>query len=343
MIDRQHPNSSARTSPRYALHPESNNKRTFWISAPVNETFIVSVAIKHQDTVVLIVSHILNKAVAGLFDDLRNDCTPRFDVRYLCDNSRGKFNKFRLDSRYTLFTINDLANLDYPGKRQLGYSETPKKRAGYHKDRNFTMGNTELALLWFYRNNPDFRHYWLIEYDVRFSGSWQSLFSHFASSRADLLATSLAGHQESPGWTRWKSMRLADKAIEQRDFVRGFFPIFRISNAALRQLDIDYRSGVSGHYECLMPTILHHAGYVLEDIGGDGSFVRDENINRFYLNNRTSNSLAPGTFIFRPGFDQPGDRPNTLWHPVKYRPLWRRIAGRIWRKLRGLSASIASR
>ena len=287
------------------------------------------------NTVVLVLSHVIDPGIARLFRKIWDDCHGRFSVRYLCDNTRGKFGRFTSDPRYTLFTVDRLMALGYPGKQRLHYSEPEGKRGGYHKARNFVMGNAELALLAFYRDNPGFDFYWLVEYDVRYTGSWRVFFSHFGSSQTDLLGTSLMKRVDCPDWSWWKSLNIGEREIGPDGYLRGFFPIYRLSNRALRQLDSDYRTGVSGHYECLIPTLLHHAGLSIEDIGGDGSFVRPENINRFYQNNRASHSLAPGTFVFMPGLDRPGKQPDTLWHPVKYRPLWRILASRIKKNLLG--------
>lgn len=277
----------------------------------------------------------VDRGIARLYDRLWSDCHDRFHVRYLCDNTRGNFGRFTNDPRYTLFTVDRLMELGYPGKQRLRYLRPAEERAPYHKLRNFVMGNTELTALAFYHDNPGFDFYWIVEYDVRYTGSWRAFFSHFESSNADLLGTSLMKRDECPDWTWWKSLHLGDRAIEQDGLIRGFFPIYRLSNRALRQLDAEYRTGVGGHYECLVPTLLNHAGCSIEDIGGDGDFVKRENINRFYLNNRANHSLAPGTFVFIPPLHRPGKRPDTLWHPVKYRPLWRILASKIGRKIRG--------
>lgn len=287
----------------------------------------------YNNTAILLVSHIYNRGVAQLFGEIWEECHESFSVYFLCDNTRGIFNSLLNDPRYEPFSIQDLVSLGYPEKSDIHYQGSKRKLNNHHKERNFVLGNTELALLWFYNQHPDYEYYWIVEYDVRYSGSWRGFFSQFGTSHADLLATSLTRHEECPGWPRWKSMNFRSTYIPEADYIRGFFPIFRASSAALRRLDQDYRTGASGHYECLMPTLLFNAGFSLEDIGGDGHFVRRENINKFYRSNRVGNSLAPGTMVYRPVFDRPGAERDTLWHPVKYRPAWRRILSFIKRKI----------
>ena len=61
-----------------------------------------------------------------------------------------------------------------------------------------------------------------------------------------------------------------------------------------------------GHHEVLLPTLLYNEGFLLEDFGGEGTFVRPENKAKFY--DDTSMRIAPVL---------PDDRKNYLFHPVK--------------------------
>jgi hypothetical protein len=295
-----------------------------------------------NDTAVLILSHIWDKGVKSHYKDIKASCENKYDVFFLGDNTRGVFNKYQKDHGFYLFTVDQLKRLGYPGKGKIEYDKLPEKHAGYHKNRNFVMGNTELPLLLFFKDQPEYKYYWLIEYDVRFSGSWHELFLYFRSSPSDLLATSLINYSEVKDWFRWQSLDFCGKKVDRNEYVKGFFPIFRISNRALQRMDKDYRSGVTGHYECLMPTLLNHAGLLLEDIGGDGKYSKPENNNRFYTNTPQNDSHAPGTFVFTPQMNWPGQKSNTLWHPVKYKPIWRVVLSRIKQYILKLS-TISSR
>jgi hypothetical protein len=78
-----------------------------------------------------------------------------------------------------------------------------------------------------------------------------------------------------------------------------------------------YSAGWMGHYECTFPTLILRNGLGIEDIGGDGEFVLEENRGRFYSNTPGQSSLAPGTFVFRPVKTESGPGSNLLWHPIK--------------------------
>jgi hypothetical protein len=174
-------------------------------------------------------------------------------------------------------------------------------------------GNTDTIFLLFHRQHPQYEHVWGIEYDVHYEGSWSYFFDHFGGSTADLLGTTLGGtfKNVSPKVTDPSGTPLADN-----DVVRGFFPVFRLSRRALATLDDAYQSGWSGHAELVWATVLTKEGLEIEDFGGDGIYVKPQNINRFYCNHPSRWSLSPGTFVFRPNV-KVLSRPNTLWHPVK--------------------------
>lgn len=173
------------------------------------------------------------------------------------------------------------------------------------------------ALIHFHMERPGYRHYWLCEYDVRFSGSWSTILDHFADNDADLLGTTLTRFHDRPEWSKWAGLKAPDEDLRPEEMVRGFFPFCRLSAPALEVLARAYRTGWEGHYECSVPTILSRNGMTLEDFGGDGEYVAAGNRNRFYTNTPQNGGLAPGTFVFRPAREAAGDRPDTLWHPVK--------------------------
>ena len=62
---------------------------------------------------------------------------------------------------------------------------------------------------------------------------------------------------------------------------------------------------------------MSHYGLSLEDIGGQGEFVREGNLNRFYENTPTVKSMSPGTFVCPPAHPIDVALPNRLYHPIK--------------------------
>jgi hypothetical protein len=67
-------------------------------------------------------------------------------------------------------------------------------------------GNCHLALIDFVRHHDDFDHYWVIEYDVRFTGDWAVFFNAFAEDDADLLGCHIRRRHDEPCWNWWPTL-----------------------------------------------------------------------------------------------------------------------------------------
>ena len=251
----------------------------------------------------LYLTHFLDSTVEAEFARVHRECAKFADVRLLYNTRKDKPLPDRLRALPHYLTYEEeLLQLPFPNKTGRG----------------FFPENVDLPIIKFYLDNPEFEHYWLVEYDVRFTGSWAQLLQELASSPADLLCTNVFDHALSPSWHRRFPLQLPPGvAVAAEQKLRAFFPFFRISKAGLEALCAAYREGWAGHYEAAVPTALRQAGLSLEDIGGTGAFVRPGNRNRYYLSEPRIHSLSPGTFVYRPVFKSPGRRPNTLWHPVK--------------------------
>ena len=129
----------------------------------------------------------------------------------------------------------------------------------------------------------------------------------------------------------WASVQgpasVPEEAIE-RHRVGAFTPLYRASRRAMETMDKAYRAGWGGHLEASWATILDFHGCSLEDIGGDGEFVRPGNRHRFYTAakpNARCDLLAPGTVMAKPPMHRAGSTRNRLYHPVKPFKLWPEI------------------
>jgi hypothetical protein len=176
---------------------------------------------------------------------------------------------------------------------------------------SFVPGSAHFPLLHFFLEQNQHEHYWLIEYDVRFSGDWRWFFESFRDVEADFLTSCIRTPPDEPDWCWWNSLRHPESFILPEQRLASFNPVYRISNAALKHLYECHRHGWVGHFEVLIPTLLHRQGFKLVDIGGEGSFVRADGINKFYT------AGADGTFRHRPCHLEAGPLVNKLYHPVK--------------------------
>ena len=254
------------------------------------------------DTIILFMAHYLSPGILTEFRSLHDSCSPEFSVVMLYDNSRKDFEPslFTGESQYFLYDLNTLA-ASFP--TMIG--------------KNMIPGNGVYPVLQYAESRRTFSFLWRVEYDVRFSGDWKILFRHFVDNDSDLLGTTFYRYEFRPGWNWWKSVKSPDRELKKEELLRGFLPIFRLSHSSCNILTSAYRKGWTGHLEASVPTILQCNDCTIEDVGGDGEFVRPENRNRFYTNTPSAPGLAPGTFVCPPHPCQYSNVPNMLYHPVK--------------------------
>ncbi len=204
---------------------------------------------------------------------------------------------------------------------ELQYPAYPTKCGG--KDWHiWNGGHTDLIALHFFRTHPDYGRYWLVEYDVRFSGDWRRFFGAFEDEAADLVVPLIRRREEQPDWMWWTTVRIPQERPVDPTLC-AFMPIWRATHAAFSAVDAAWRAGWSGHSEAVWPTAVARAGLSLLDPGGHGSFTPARLRGRFYTSNMPDLYLAPGTLMWKPSLLRPGTRPDMLWHPVK--PFWPRV------------------
>jgi hypothetical protein len=259
--------------------------------------------------VVLYLCHLRSKGAAQECRRICDAVRPAADV-WLLYHSNGKS-----------------APLDVSGTRVYPFTDESLSALSYVRFASTIVpGSCHFPVLQFFRDHPDYDYYWLIEYDVRFSGDWNELFGSFANHHVDFLTSHLRDYADEPKWVFWQPLSHPHKQIPLADRLRSFSPIYRLSNAALRYLDQVQQEGWRGHMETLVPTLLFQGGFRLGDFGGTGKFVLPEHENKFYVDSPPdeTGALRQGTMRWRPAFSRL--RPklsritwerNKLFHPVK--------------------------
>lgn len=271
-------------------------------------------------TAVLFTTHVINERVCSHFIKLRDELPDQYDLLLFYDEQRL--------SRRAIEKLAGAASLPHDNDdwKRL-------KRPGRYFP-NKIPGNEDGLIMSAMDRLPGYDWYWYIEYDIAFSGHWGRFFHTMESSYADMIAVCMIRHDEIPNWPLWKSLEIpVNFGIPKCEWICAHFPIARFSQRINKILIPVYQHGWSGHAEGLFPTLAKYYGLHLEDIGGSGEFVPPECHNRFYRSTPTSPSLAPGTLVFRPAMEQPGDEPDMLWHPVKTasRHDWDHQPNRFWR------------
>jgi hypothetical protein len=257
-----------------------------------------------QKSCLLFLSHHTRPGAMRALEQISEQCSDLFDVIPIFDQTHDRFPIHQISPAAVAVTTEALeAALPYPLKN------------AQHKGTLWPY-NIDLPLLWFFTNNRHYSNYWLIEYDVRYSGHWPNFFQSFAENRSDLLAITIFDFDFRPTWGHWGTFRSTED-IPLSDRVRATLSFYRLSNRALVTLDEAYRSGAAGHYEVAIPTILTRAGLKIEDIGGSGAYVAPGNHNKFYTNSPQTPGLSPGTFVLHPEGMVKDHIPNMLWNPFK--------------------------
>ncbi len=171
----------------------------------------------------------------------------------------------------------------------------------------------------FFLSHRDYDTYWVIEYDVRYTGQWESLLGSFQCYDHDLVTSHIRRFAQEPGWFWWDSFHHPTKIVARDNYVRSFNVIYRISNRALEFLHQAQLDGWRGYPEVLFPTLLLDDGFRLLDFGGDGEFTLPELRNGVYTSHasRSGHLSILGTMRYRPSRARAGRRPNKIYHPVK--------------------------
>ncbi len=261
-------------------------------------------------TALLFQTHFFDRGAARLFERLRRQCPPNFECFVLIHAPPGTPKPPRLAAVPHHF-------VSTPEIRALPYPRKNAERDWTGRSWEFWGGgHCDLVPMHFYNAHPHYARYWVVEYDVRFTGDWRGFFDAFEESDSDFLSTSVRRRRDNPVWVNWEFVQGPAPEDEiQRHRVAAFTPIFRASQAAMARMDAAYRAGWGGHLEAAWASILDSHGLKLEDIGGDGEFVRPGNRHRFYTAakpNAKCDLLAPGTIMAKPPLFRPGSTPNRL-------------------------------
>ena len=265
---------------------------------------------KSTRDVVLYRAHMMNAASARAFKKLQEEL-PNYDHFVL---------GYSEDANMHVLSAFLKKNILLIGKRELRELDYPKR---LHDSNNQPRGE-DPVLLWFFRHFNQYDYYWSIEYDVRYSGSWLTLFEQLALSQADLLATNVYDYKDLRNWPQWSNFDWSTQNIENEGKCKAFLPFCRLSRRALLVLDVAFRQGLTGHFETTFATVCRLKGLLIEDVGGYGPYTPESRQGKHYTSTPNADSLSPGSFVFRPAirdldFENLKSLFNEalLFHPIK--------------------------
>lgn len=239
-------------------------------------------------TAIIYKAHICSDTLKQEYEKLRNDCKSSehyFESYLLFDQTSNSVDGYSFEN-FELFTTADISNLSYKFKS--------------------LMYNWDYPILYFYRKYPDFNFYWVIDYDVRFTGNWNEFLSYYVELEDyDLITSYVANYNPDKVWAHWGRANIEFPIEEMR---KVFYSVARFSNKALRILDSSYSSKMFGFCEYIGPSILAKNNCKIGDFSGSGKY-KIPGKPRSFCNSKT--------FRYRPDFAEVGAEPDMLYHPIK--------------------------
>jgi len=186
-------------------------------------------------------------------------------------------------------------------------------------ERQTLLDHVHFPVMDFYLAHPGFDYYWVVEFDVRYTGEWESFLRSYEAYDHDLITSHIRHYHQEPTFYWWHTLQHPTEKIDKARYLRSLNVIYRISTHALALLHEKQKDGWQGFIEVLFPTLLEYNGYTLLDFGGNGEYTPDGHKNTAYTSGSTKDgSLNPFcTMHWRPSGARAGIRRNMIYHPVK--------------------------
>ena len=138
-----------------------------------------------------------------------------------------------------------------------------------------------------YKNDNWFNsydYYWIVEYDVYFSGNWKTFFNTVDKYNEDLVGTAFTIYKDDNVPISYKDNTLFNNLPIR---IKSYISIYRISNRALKyisdykEIDLNNKLDVRNYlYEVYIPTILYNNGFTIMSLNSE-KFIKEEG-NHFY-------------------------------------------------------------
>ncbi len=257
------------------------------------------------ETLVLFQCHVLNATTLAALGHLHDTVGQRYRIEVLLDRGNENIELAELPVPVFGFESRNFANW---GFATYGKSMLP--------------GHCHFPLLR-YAQKIDFRfkHIWLIEYDVRYSGDWNVFFDNFENTDADLLCCHLKSHEHEPGWYLWETYKAPPDQQSDQTMFRAFLVIARYSRAAIESVVEFHHRGGRGHQEVSIPMAIYRAGLSIQDFNWQPPESKQdtERLSTVYSTHSDLDGRIEffGTVCWRPAFSKVPTEYGKLFHPVK--------------------------
>lgn len=216
-----------------------------------------------------------------------------------------------------LTALTHALDINISGVNQFKFNDSVIEYLNYPMISNaITPGHAHFPLFYYFlKRRPVSDFYWIIEYDVRFTGKWSYLFNSFEKNKSDFLTAHIKSYNEEPEWPWW-DLEHTFTEIPLSERWRSFNPIFRISKRAMTFLHDKFISGWKGHNEVLLITLLKHNGFSVGDFNYQ-PLAEDKMVDFYSSRANKQGKLLVGSHRHKPPMTKPGFRKNKIYHPVK--------------------------
>jgi hypothetical protein len=136
------------------------------------------------------------------------------------------------------------------------------------------LRNLDNVLLYFFRLVPDYEHYWMIEYDVRYTGDWSALFDELDDPDVDLLGTRVFSRRDFPAWPHWDTLCTGSQQLSLAAQVKSFTPIMRVTRRAFEAIDRAYRQVCTAITRCCGRPRWRRRAFALKTSAASGRLPR---------------------------------------------------------------------
>lgn len=254
----------------------------------------------------LIVTTEISKNIIKRYHIIKKAVENTGDVFFLYHTNDGNIPQGLEEIKIETFSNEILTNLNYTPVRQ-----------------KIVPGSNHFPVLQFFLKHPEYAYYWCLEDDVVFNGDWKYFFENVSPEMDyDFITSHIRRHSDMPEWFWWRTLKIPEGKFNKEEMLNSFNPIYRISNKALKYIDICLKGGYSGHHEVLLPSLLKKAGFKMADFATENNYVTPE-----------LSYCTLSTMRWKPVFFTTGNRKNTIYHPVKAKITFRQVLVYIKRTL----------
>ena len=172
------------------------------------------------------------------------------------------------DINFKKFVITDKKdNLNYNNVNHYTYSFDK-----YITDQS-VYRYTYISIVDFYKHNPNYDYYWLIEDDVCFNGNFLTFFNFYKDKNFDFIVGDF--HYNDPnkkGWYNSPYQKITGNYISQFPIAGGLSFICRYSNKLLYKILELTTQKIYGHCESFPHTVCMHNNFSVHQLIDDSFF-----------------------------------------------------------------------